>query len=127
MEPPKRSGNSRQGRVVSSGSAESVELDALLSKLTSDNIEDRRSAAGENSNTISLCCIPPYFSALKISPNNFENWKFSTGVVANFYLKDTVYSFLQLSLICMPFSCESFLSICVLVLLDSGFYKATTQ
>jgi hypothetical protein len=66
VEPPKRSGNSHQGRVVSSGSAESVELDALLSKLTSDNIEDRRSAAGENSNTISLCCIPPYFSALKI-------------------------------------------------------------
>lgn len=66
MEPPKRSGNSCKGRVVSGGSAESVELDALLSKLSSDNIEDQRTAAGENSNTIYLCCIPPYFTALKI-------------------------------------------------------------
>ena len=50
MEPSKRPGNSHQGRVVSTGSAEGAELDILLSKLTSDNIEDQRSAAGDNRN-----------------------------------------------------------------------------
>lgn len=50
VERPKRSGNSRHRRVVSTGSAEGVELDILLSKLTSDNIEDKRSGAGEKSN-----------------------------------------------------------------------------
>ncbi|KAF3959604.1 hypothetical protein CMV_015600 [Castanea mollissima] len=47
VEPSNRPGNSHQGRVVSTGSAEGVELDILLSKLTSDNIEDQRSAAAE--------------------------------------------------------------------------------
>lgn len=50
MEPSKRPGNSHQGRIVSTGSAEGVELDILLSKLTSDNIEDQRSAAGDHRN-----------------------------------------------------------------------------
>lgn len=50
VEPSKRPGNSHQGRVVSTGSAEGVELDILLSKLTSDNIEDQQSAAGDNRN-----------------------------------------------------------------------------
>ncbi|KAF5476056.1 hypothetical protein F2P56_007799 [Juglans regia] len=47
MEPPKRSGNSHQGRVAYAGSIEIVELEALLSKLTSDNIEDQKTAAGK--------------------------------------------------------------------------------
>lgn len=51
MEPPKRSGNSQSSRVLSTGSVSSVELDALLSKLTSGDIDDQRTAAGGNNNT----------------------------------------------------------------------------
>lgn len=46
VEPPTRLGNSRLGKT-SACSIEGVDIDALLSKLTSGNIEDQRAAAGE--------------------------------------------------------------------------------
>ncbi|KAA8516440.1 hypothetical protein F0562_016733 [Nyssa sinensis] len=46
VEPPKRLGNPRLGKI-SACSVEGVDIDALLSKLTCSNIEDQRAAAGE--------------------------------------------------------------------------------
>lgn len=45
MEPPKRFGNSWPGRPTAC-SIEGVDIDALLSKLTTGNIEDQQAAAG---------------------------------------------------------------------------------
>ncbi|KAF8397496.1 hypothetical protein HHK36_016413 [Tetracentron sinense] len=48
MEPPKRPGNSRPSKTTSVCSpAELAKIDNLLRKLTSSNLEDQRSAAGE--------------------------------------------------------------------------------
>ncbi|KAI8556610.1 hypothetical protein RHMOL_Rhmol05G0267500 [Rhododendron molle] len=46
VEPPKRFGNSWPGRPTAC-SIEGVDIDALLSKLTTGNIEDQQAAAGE--------------------------------------------------------------------------------
>uniref|UniRef100_A0A5B7AYL7 U-box domain-containing protein 12 n=1 Tax=Davidia involucrata TaxID=16924 RepID=A0A5B7AYL7_DAVIN len=46
VEPPRRLGNSRLGKI-SACSVEGVDIDALLSKLTCGNIEDQRATAGE--------------------------------------------------------------------------------
>lgn len=61
MESPKRSGNSHQGRVAYTGSIEIVELEALLSKLTSDNIEDQKTAAGERNKSLNILGFPSEF------------------------------------------------------------------
>ncbi|OVA06251.1 Armadillo [Macleaya cordata] len=63
MEPPIRSGNSRPKKTTSFCSpAERAEVDILLRKLTSGNLEDQRSAAGElrllaKRNTDNRICI----------------------------------------------------------------------
>ncbi|KAK7255866.1 hypothetical protein RIF29_29291 [Crotalaria pallida] len=47
VELPKRMGNLRLCKATSDGSSESLDLDTLMSKLTSIDIEDQRFAAGE--------------------------------------------------------------------------------
>ena len=46
MEPPKRLGNLRLCMATSDGSTGFIELDTLIAKLSSSEIEDQRSAAG---------------------------------------------------------------------------------
>lgn len=46
MEPPKRLGNLWLCKTTSDGSSELVDLDILVSKLSSRGIEDRRNAVG---------------------------------------------------------------------------------
>lgn len=74
MEPPKRSGNSHQGRVAYAGSIEMVELEALLSKLTSDNIEDQKTAAGEHYKSLNIMGFP----------SEFLRWKIWFTLICNF-------------------------------------------
>lgn len=48
MEPPKRLGNLRLCKETSDGSSEFIDLDTLMRKLASRDIEDQRCAAGEH-------------------------------------------------------------------------------
>ncbi|KAK7839696.1 u-box domain-containing protein 12 [Quercus suber] len=80
LKPFERSISSDQGMVVSTDDAEGAELESLLSKLTSDKSEDRRSAAGE---TRELCYLDensckrliPQLVGLLSSPDNDTNTK----------------------------------------------------
>lgn len=82
METPKQSGNSNQRWVVNAGSIEIVELEALLSKLTSDNIEDQRTAAGERYKSLNIMGFS----------SRFLRWK--NGLLLSATFADTCLLFL---------------------------------